>query len=72
MNGTQAKTIGVAGVAGALVTLAIAGLSHYGITVGQDVSDALLTLAIAGLGWFAHREGRPSPVPAVQETVNAP
>ena len=53
MNGTQAKTIGVAGVAGALVTLAIAGLSHYGITVGQDVSDALLTLAIAGLGWVS-------------------
>ena len=36
MNGTQAKTIGVAGVAGALVTLAIAGLSHYGITVGRQ------------------------------------
>ena len=47
MNQNQAKTVGVAGVAGAIVTLIIAPGAHYGITVGPDVNDALLTLIIA-------------------------
>lgn len=56
MNRNQAKTMAASGVAGAVVTLIIAGCAHYNITVSQDVSDAILTLLIAGVGWIAHLE----------------
>ena len=58
MNNNQAKTTAVAGIAGAVVTLALAIAGHYGITVDQSVSDALLTLLMAGVGLIAHMEGK--------------
>jgi len=68
MNNNQAKTTAVAGIAGSVVTLALAVAGHFGITVDQSVSDALLTLLMAGVGLIAHMEGTPK-APAALEPM---